>query len=109
MRIIDATFKNGVVYIQDNIPVPDVKLWGAGKGDSSGVLVIANDECIYIPQAIDDLKNLIKILSDGFAKLSQDVVQSTGGTSDVGGATAAFKTDMQNVSSKLNELGDKLQ
>lgn len=110
MKIFNATFSNGKVYIQNGtVEVPGVTIMSAGAGNSAGILIMAEGECIYIAQTSSDIADALKILADGFTTLSSDVIQASGGTSDVGGATPTFKTDMQSVSTKLKELAGKLK
>lgn len=109
MRIFEAIFTDGKVYIQNGtVEVPGAKLMSAGKGDSVGILILAGGECVYLAQTTPDMKKSLEILAQAFDKLSNDVIQATGGTSDVGGATATFKTDMQAVKQQLEQLAGDL-
>lgn len=105
MRIFEAILQESKVFINNGtVEVPNVKILSEGVGDSEGVLILSGSECVYIAQTTGDVKNALTILKDGFNKLANDVVQASGGTSDVGGATPTFKADMQQVASKLEEL-----
>lgn len=109
MRIFEANFTGGQVYIHNGtVPVPDAKVLGDGKADSSGVLLLAGADCVYVPQTTPDMTKALKILSDGFTTLSNSVVQASGGASDVGGATPQFKANMTAVANKLNQLAGEL-
>lgn len=105
MRIFEAILTSGKVYIHNGtIEVPNVNILSEGAGDSEGIVLLQGSECIYIAETAGDLKKGLQIIADGFGKLSNDVAQATGGTSDVGGATPTFKTDMQKVQTDLNTL-----
>lgn len=105
MRMFEAILQDGKVYIHNGtIEVPDVKILSEGVGDSDGVVILAGSETVYIAQTTGDLKNALTIIKDGFTKLAGDVVQASGGTSDVGGATPTFASDMNKVATDLNNL-----
>ena len=105
MRIFEAILTSGKVYINNGtVEVPNVKILSEGAGDSQGILLLQGAECIYIAETAGDLKQGLQYIADGFGKLSNDVVQATGGSTDTGGATATFKTDMQAVQNNLNNL-----
>lgn len=108
MKIFNASFQNNQVLV-DGVPVPDVTILSQGQGDSTGVLLMSDNECIYIAQISDDIKTALELLSDAFKTLSTDVVQASGGASDVGGAKPTFTSDMQNVSTKLKQLAGGLR
>lgn len=110
MRIFDAIYSNGKVYIQNGtIEVHGVKVMSAGIGDSNGILIMAGGETVYVAQVFEDLKTALQILSDGFKKLSDDVIAASGGASDVGGATPEFQIDMLKVKTDLDNLIKKLK
>lgn len=105
MRMFEAILQDGKVYIHNGtVEVPDVKILSEGVGDSDGVVILAGSETVYIAQTTGDLKNALTIIKDGFTKLAGDVVQASGGTSDVGGATPTFASDMNKVATDLNNL-----
>lgn len=104
MRIFEAILKGGKVYVNDTIEVPDAKIMSEGAGDSEGILLLQGSECVYIAETAGDLKKGLQIIADGFGTLANDVTQATGGTSDVGGATPTFQTDMNKVKTDLNDL-----
>lgn len=105
MRMFEAILQDGKVYIHNGtVEVPDVKILSEGVGDSDGVVILAGSETVYIAQTTGDLKNALTIIKDGFTKLAGDVVQASGGTSDVGGATPTFASDMNKVASDLDSL-----
>ncbi len=105
MRIFEAILTSGKVYINNGtVEVPNVKILSEGAGDSEGILLLQGSECIYIAETAGDLKQGLQIIADGFGTLANDVVQATGGSTDTGGATPQFKTDMNKVKSDLNNL-----
>lgn len=105
MRVFDAILQDGKVYIHNGtVEIPNVKVLSEGVGDSEGIVILAGQECVYIAQTTSDLKSALTIIKNGFTKLAADVVQATGGTADVGGATANFQPDMQKIASDLDEL-----
>lgn len=105
MRVFEAIFQDGKVYIHNGtVEVPNVKILSEGLGESAGIMILAGEECVYIAQTTGDLKNALTIIKEGFTKLASDVVQASGGTSDVGGATPNFSTDMNKVASDLDTL-----
>lgn len=105
MRIFEAILQESKVFINNGtVEVPNAKILSEGVGDSEGILILSGAECVYIAQTTGDVKKALTILKDGFNKLAGDVVQASGGTSDVGGATPTFSADMQQVATKLDEL-----
>lgn len=105
MRIFEAILASGKVYINNGtVEVPNVKVLSEGVGDSEGIMLLQGSECIYIAETAGDLKKGLQIIADGFGTLSEDVVQATGGSSDTGGATPTFATDMKKVQTDLNAL-----
>lgn len=105
MRIFEANLTSGKVYINNGrVEVPNVKVLSEGAGDSEGILLLQGSECIYIAETAGDLKQGLQIIANGFGTLANDVIQATGGSTDTGGATATFKTDMQTVQNNLNTL-----
>lgn len=105
MRVFEAVLQDGKVYIQNGtVEVPNVKILSEGLGDSDGILILAGEECVYIAQTTGDLKKALNTIKDGFQKLSGDVIQASGGTTDVGGATATFVSDMTQVANELDRL-----
>lgn len=105
MRVFEAICQDGKVYIHNGtVEVPNVKILSEGLGESAGIMILAGEECVYIAQTTGDLKSALTIIKEGFTKLASDVVQASGGTSDVGGATPNFATDMNQVASDLDTL-----
>ena len=105
MRIFEANLTSGKGYINNGtVEVPNVKILSEGVGDSTGIMLLQGPECIYIAETAGDLKKGLQIIADGFGTLSGDVVQATGGTTDTGGASPKFATDMKKVQSDLNDL-----
>ena len=105
MRIFEAILQESKVFINNGtVEVPNAKILSEGVGDSEGILILSGAECVYIAQTTGDVKKALTILKDGFNKLASDVVQASGGTSDVGGATPTFRADMQQVANNLNKL-----
>ena len=105
MRIFEAILTSGKVYINNGtVEVPNVKILSEGAGDSEGILLLQGTECIYIAETAGDLKQGLQIIADGFGTLANDVIQATGGTTDTGGATPTFKSDMNKIKSELNNL-----
>lgn len=105
MRIFEAILTSGKVYINNGtVEVPNVKILSEGAGDSEGILLLQGSECIYIAETSGDLKQGLQYIADGFGTLANDVVQATGGSTDTGGATPTFKTDMKAVQDNLNNL-----
>lgn len=103
--MFEAILQDKKVYIHNGtVEVPDVKILSEGVGDSEGVVILAGAETVYIAQTTGDLKNALLIIKNGFTKLAGDVIQATGGTSDVGGASPTFATDMNQVATDLDKL-----
>lgn len=108
MRIFKANLNGGQVFINGVIPVIGATILGAGVANSTGVLLLAGDECVYIPQSTPDISQALKILSDGFTQLSKDVIVASGGASDLGGATPQFQLHMTQVATQLQTLAGML-
>ena len=105
MRIFEAILTSGKVYINNGtVEVPNVKILSEGAGDSEGIMLLQGSECIYIAETAGDLKKGLQIIADGFGTLSGDVIKATGGTTDTGGASPTFETDMKQVQQDLNDL-----
>lgn len=108
MKIFKASFQDGEVLI-DGTPVPDVTILSQGKGNSTGVLFMAENQCIYIAQISDDIKSALELLATAFNTLSTDVIPASGGATDKGGAAPLFQTHMQDVSTQLKKLAGGLR
>lgn len=74
MRVFEASVAGGVVSANGGI-VPDCPILGEG-GDSSGYLVIAEDELVYLPKTTPDVKALIVLLEALCDKISALTVTS---------------------------------
>lgn len=112
MRMFNAFLKDKKVQIKTeagDFIVPNAQILSAGTGDSTGVLIISRSETAYIANTSSNMLDLLTLLVEGFKTLSNDVIQATGGTSDVGGATSNFKSDMLKVSTDIQKILDAIK
>jgi len=61
MRVFSATCVGGVVTA-NGLPVVGCPILGEGVGASSGYLVIAEGDLVYLPKTTPDVKSLITLI-----------------------------------------------
>jgi len=61
MKIFDANCASGIVLV-DGLPVVGCSILGEGIGPSTGYLVMAEDNLVYLPKTTPDVKTLIGLL-----------------------------------------------
>ena len=104
MRIFKATCKDKQVIL-DNTVVPDCPILGEG-GDSSGWLIIADAEFVYLPKTTPDVSEFIGQTMDALQVIASGVLKSNAG-GDI--TTANFSTDLLKVRSNLEKLKGQLK
>jgi hypothetical protein len=61
MKIFDANCAAGIVLV-DGLPVVGCSILGEGIGPSSGYLVMAENNLVYLPKTTPDVKTLIQLV-----------------------------------------------
>jgi len=61
MKIFDANCAAGIVLV-DGLPVVGCSILGEGVGASSGYLVMAENNLVYLPKTTPDVKTLIELI-----------------------------------------------
>lgn len=104
MQIFKATCKSKQVLL-DNAVVPNCPILGEG-GDSSGWLVIADAEFVYLPKTTPDISEFIGHTMNALQVIASGVLKSNAG-GDI--TTANFSTDLLKVRSDLEKLKGRLK
>lgn len=104
MQIFKATCKSKQVLL-DNTVVPNCPILGGG-GDSSGWLVIADAEFVYLPNTTPDVSELISHTMNALQVIASGVLKSNAG-GDI--TTANFSADLLKVRSDLEKLRGRLK
>lgn len=100
MRVFEASVAGGIVSANGGV-VPQCPILGEG-GDSSGYLVIAEDELVYLPKTTPDVKALIILLEGLCDKISALTVTSASPGNP--SSTPINAADFAAVKSSLTEL-----
>ena len=77
--LLDATCENGIVRVGDLV-ITDVIIQSEGVGESSGILIIEDDERTYIAKTSGDLVITLEKLSDALGELSSALTAIDGKT-----------------------------
>lgn len=104
MKIFEASVKGGAVFADGGVVV-DCPILGEG-GDSSGYLIMAEGELVYIPKTSPDLSQTLQYLSTALATIASGIFQANLG-GDITQAT--FATDIANIKNQVDELRGKLK
>jgi len=76
MKIFNATCAAGVVLV-DGLPVLACPILGEGVGASSGYVVMAEDQLVYLPKTTPDVKSLIELIETLCDNISALTVTAT--------------------------------
>lgn len=104
MKIFEARRKEGVITA-DGGAVIDCPVLGEG-GDSEGVIVMAEDELVYIPKRSPDLSQTLQLLSTTLSTIASGVYQANMG-GDITSQT--FAQELANIKKQVDELKGKLK
>lgn len=77
MRVLNATVEGGAVKY-NGVIVPNCPILGEGLGDSSGFIVIAKKDIVYLPKTTPDISALISKL-EGLCSAISAITVTTGG------------------------------
>lgn len=120
MKIFDATCAAGVVSV-DGFPVTSCPILGEGVGASTGFLVMAEDQLVYLPKTTPDVKTFLTQIENLCGKLETlcDTIQaitvtcaapaSPSSTPINGAAFAIAKTDITTIHTSLTSLKGALK
>lgn len=89
----------------DGGEVIDCPVLGEG-GDSEGVIVMAEDELIYIPKRSPDLSQTLQLLSTTLSTIASGVYQANMG-GDITSPT--FAKELADLKTQVDELKGKLK
>ncbi len=67
-KVLAASCENGVVTVAGQ--TVDATILGDGIDSSTGILIIENEECTYLPKSTDDIRNLIDALGTIIEKIA---------------------------------------
>lgn len=104
MQIFKSKCKNKQVLL-NNAVVPNCPILGEG-GDSSGWLVIADAEFVYLPKTTPDISEFIGHAMNALQVIASGVLKSNAG-GDI--TTANFSADLLKVRSDLEKLRGHLK
>lgn len=104
MQVFKARVEDGKVYQGDKV-VEDCPINGIG-GDSEGVIVISQDELIYIPKTQPDLNDTLEILFNMVNTIVSGILDA-----NLGGAIkdGSFNANMANIATEIQTLQGKLK
>lgn len=99
-RIFEGYVLGGVVYADGGV-VPDCTILGEG-GDSSGYLVMSEEELVFLPKTTPDVKALIELLETLCDKITAlRVVSSMAGTQS---STPVNSAEFNEIKTSLTNL-----
>lgn len=104
MKIFEAKRTAGVITA-DGGAVIDCPVLGEG-GDSEGVIVMAEDELVYIPKRSPDLFTTLQLLSTTLSTIASGVYQANMG-GDITSPT--FAQELADIKKQVDELRGKLK
>lgn len=104
-KAISAACKGGQVSVNGK-NVPNVQILSAGKGASTGLLLISGPEAFYVAVPVGTLASLLEQVS----KLAQAVATGVL-ASNVGGpiVSGCFATDLAQIQQALKMLKEDMQ
>ena len=104
-KAISAACKRGQVSVNGK-NVPNVQILSAGKGASTGLLLISGPEAFYVAVPVGTLASLLEQVS----KLAQAVATGVL-ASNVGGpiVSGSFATDLAQIQQALKMLKEDMQ
>ena len=104
-KAISAACKGGQVSVNGK-NVPNVQILSAGKGASTGLLLISGPEAFYVAVPVGTLASLLEQVS----KLAQAVATGVL-SSNVGGpiVSGSFATDLAQIQQALKMLKEDMQ
>ena len=104
MKIFEAKRTGGVITA-DGGAVIDCPVLGEG-GDSEGVIVMAENELVYIPKRSPDLSTTLQLLSTILSTIASGVFQANMG-GDITKPT--FAQELADLKKQVDELKGKLK
>ena len=104
MKIFESRRTAGVITA-DGGAVIDCPVLGEG-GDSEGVIVMAEDELVYIPKRSPDLFTTLQLLSTTLSTIASGVYQANMG-GDITSPT--FAQELADIKKQVDELRGKLK
>lgn len=104
MKIFEAKRTAGVITA-DGGAVIDCPVLGEG-GDSEGVIVMAENELVYIPKRSPDLYTTLQLLSTALFTIASGIYQANMG-GDITSPT--FAQELADIKKQVDELRGKLK
>ena len=99
MKIFKSTVAEVKVLVH-GLEVPNCPILGEG-GDSSGFLVMAEDELVYLPKTSPDLSQTLQLLSTSLSTIATGIYQANAG-GDITSPT--FASDLAELKNQVDEL-----
>ncbi len=116
MNILKATCSEGIVKVGDTI-VPNCDIMSQGSGESSGYVLISQEEFFYLTNTISDIKDLLTQVSGALNTLA--TATSFGTTMVAQGPLTpaplplvpdpALQASLQSFKDALDELNGRLK
>ncbi|MDR2426819.1 MAG: hypothetical protein LBD46_06565 [Endomicrobium sp.] len=104
MKILNATAENGEVSA-DAGKVPNAQILSAGKAKSAGILLISEEDKIYIAIAIDSMGKII----DSLISMTDTIANGQWTGSGTVAPSPALVTQLGQLKTELNQLKENLQ
>ncbi len=104
-KILIAKAENGDVTVESG-KVPDAQILSSGKAASNGILIISEDNKIYIAIPMNSITQLISAVDDFISKIT---LASLGAPMQGWSAPPTLPTDVLPVKQALAQLKENLQ
>lgn len=104
MKIFEAKRTGGIITVDKGVVV-DCPVLGEG-GDSTGFVVMAEGEIVYLPKTSPDLSTTLQLLSTTLSTIASGIMQKNMG-GDI--TTPTFAQELADIKIKVDELKGKLK
>lgn len=104
MKIFNAKCEGGKVIV-NGLAVENCPILGEG-GESSGFVVMAEGELVYLPKTSPDLYTTLQYLSTALHTIATGIFQQNGGGNIT---TGSFAGDLGTIKAQVDELRGALK
>lgn len=104
MKIFNAKVEGGKVIV-NGLAVENCPILGEG-GNSSGFVVMAEGDLVYLPKTSPDLYTTLQYLSTALSTIATGIYQQNGGGNITSGS---FATDLATIKGQVDTLRGSLR
>ena len=104
-KILKAEAENGKVTVTAG-EVPQAQILSAGKAKSNGILLISEDQKVYIALPMESISQILDLLKESLNKIT---VASLGVPTQGWATTPTLPTDLTAVIQQISDLKGNLQ